>query len=206
MDTPAQMVHIGQMLFPQGIQHLQEYLFFELAHGLGAGNFFLGFVGGDNFVQNLLAQAFFKQLGVFFQPLLNRQINRHLGLKLGFETGDVPLFRHTLGRDVFTDQRINNVFPDGLDHVRNVVGRHDFVALVVDDRPLIVSHVVVFQQCLPHIEVAAFHLALGFLNGVGHHPVFNGLALLHAHRLHQALDPVRGKDAHKVVFQGKEEP
>ena len=121
MDAPAQMVHVGKMLFPKGIQNLQEYLLLELAHGLRAGDFFLGFVGGDNLVQNLLAQVFLIQLVIFFQPLLYWKINGHLGLELCFQTSDVPLFGHALGRDVFTDQRIDNILPDGLDHVRDIV-------------------------------------------------------------------------------------
>ena len=50
-------------------------------------------------------------------------------------------------------------------------------ALLVDDLALVVGHVIVFEQVLADVEVAAFHLALGFLDGVVHHPVLDGLAL-----------------------------
>ena len=83
-----------------------------------------------------------------------------------------------------------------------VIGQQ-FVSLPVDDLPLIVSNIIVFKQLLSNIKVPPFYLALRFFDGVGHHAVLNGLASLHTQRLHKALHPLRGKDAHQIVFKGQ---
>jgi hypothetical protein len=79
------------------------------------------------------------------------------------------------------------------------------VALLVDDLALIVGHIVVLEQLLADVEVAPLDLALRLLDGIGHHAVLDGLALLHAQGLHEVLHAVRGEDAHQAVFQGQVE-
>lgn len=72
---------------------------------------------------------------------------------------------------------------------------------MVDHLALLVGYVIEFQQLLADVEVAPFDLALGLLDGVGHHAVLDRLAGLHAQRLHEVLHPVGGEDPHQVVFQ-----
>src|SRR5690606_39784392 len=53
------------------------------------------------------------------------------------------------------------------DGFTDVVGGEQAVAHVVDHLALLVGHVVELQQLLADVEVAAFHLALRLLDGVG---------------------------------------
>ncbi len=46
-----------------------------------------------------------------------------------------------------------------------------------------------------------FDLALRLLDLAADHAVFNDVVFLHAHQTHRLLHPVRGEDAHQVVFQ-----
>ena len=54
---------------------------------------------------------------------------------------------------------------------------------------------------LTNVEVVSFHFFLGVFYGSGGVLVFNGLPLLHAHPLHDHLDPIAAEDAHQIVFQ-----
>ena len=194
------------MLFPERVEHLQEHLLLELAHGLGARQFLFGVVGRDNLFQNTLTQILFVELAVLVQPFLNRQIDGHLRLQLALQAGNIPLLRHALRRDELTDQRVHHILANGFNHLGNVFRGHDLVTLIIDHRTLVVGNIIVFQQGFPHIEVAAFHLALGFFNGVGDHSMLDGLAFFHPHGLHQALHPIRREYPHQVIFQRQEEP
>ena len=72
---------------------------------------------------------------------------------------------------------------------------------LVDRLPLLVHHVVVLEQVLADLEVAALDLLLGALDGARHHAVLDRLALLHAELAHQPLDAVGAEDAHQVVLE-----
>ena len=97
---------------------------------------------------------------------------------------------------------IHHISPDLGDRFCDLVLAKQRILLTIDNAPLIIGDVIVLQQLLADIEVPSFHLALGLLDGIGDHTVFDGLALLHAQRLHEALDPVRGEDVHRVIFRG----
>jgi hypothetical protein len=85
-------------------------------------------------------------------------------------------FGQRLRRDVLTDGGVQHFLAELDDGVANVLGRQQAVAHVVDHLALLVGHVVVFEQLLADVEVAAFDLALRLLDGVGDHAVLDGLA------------------------------
>ncbi len=141
------------------------------------------------------------QLVVAVQPGLQRQTDREIRLQLALQRGDIPLLLDAHWRDIGGDCLVDHVLANRGNGVVDVGFTQQLVALLVDDLALVVGDIIVFQQLLADIEVAALHLALGLFDRIGHHPVLDRLALFHAQRLHEALDPVGGEDPHQVVFQ-----
>ncbi|MNG91398.1 hypothetical protein D3C79_503070 [compost metagenome] len=138
---------------------------------------------------------------VLVEPLLDRQLHGEIAGKRSFQTGHVPLLWQRLRRNVLADGSVQYFLAEFDDGVADVLGGQQAVAHVVDHLALLVGDVVIFEQLLTNVEVAAFDLALGFLDSVGDHAVLDGLARLHAQCLHEVLHPVRGEDAHQAVFQ-----
>ncbi|KGE03265.1 hypothetical protein HRUBRA_02213 [Pseudohaliea rubra DSM 19751] len=204
VDALAQVVHGRQVFLPQRVEHLQHDLLLDLAH-VRAHLLALGVVGGLDGLHNALAQALLFELIVLVEPLLHRQLDGELGLQLALEAGDVPLLLNAHGRHVAVDGLVDHILADRRDRVVDVGLIQQLVALLVDDLALVVGDIVVLEKLLANVEVAALNLALRLLDGVGDHAVLDGLALLHAQCLHKALDPVRGEDAHEVVFKGQVE-
>ena len=205
VNTLAQMIHGGQVLLPQGIEHLQHDLFFDLAHAR-ADPLALGIVRCLDFATDLFPQGLLMQLIVGLQPLRQRQGNGEFRLQLFFQARDIPLFLHAQGWDEAVYHIVDDVAANSGNGVRDIVLAQQVVALLVDDLALVIGHIVILQQLLANIEVAPFHLALRLLDGIGHHAVLDRLALLHTESLHEALDPVRRENAHEVVFQRQVEP
>ena len=85
------------------------------------------------------------------------------------------------------------------------VGGQQRVTHVIDHFTLFVVDVIELEQLLTNVEVAAFDLALGLLDGVGHHAVLDRFTGLHAQGFHEVLHPIRGEDTHQAVFQGQVE-
>ena len=92
----------------------------------------------------------------------------------------------------------------GVHHVQDgflqILAVQDLLALVVDDLPLLVHHVVVFQNGLTGLEVAALHGGLGIFDGTGQHLVLNGGVLIQIKLLHHVLDAVAAEQAHQIVL------
>ena len=179
VNALTQVIHGRQVFFPEVVQNLQHHLFFKGSQCNITHCFFFRCIVGFNRFQNALTQDFFVEFVVFFQPLLDWQLNIELGLQMCFQPRNIPLLFQALRRNTGIDSIVHNVFTDVADHTRNVVHRHQVVTLVVDHGTLVVCHVIVFQQLLTNIEVTAFNLALCFLNSVGDHFVFNGLTVFH---------------------------
>ena len=99
----------------------------------------------------------------------------------------------------------NHIVADALHRGGEIIGFQYLVTLAVNHLPLIVGHVIVFQQILADIEVTPFYLALGILDGAGHPTVLDGLAVFQAQRTHHAADTIRSEDTHQIIFHGQEE-
>jgi hypothetical protein len=122
------------------------------------------YLGHDTLADRLLVQ-----LVVFLQPLRHGQADREIRLQLALEAGHVPLLLDAHGRDEAVDDLVDHVLADSRDGVGDVAVGEQVVALLIDDLALVVGDVVVFEELLADVEVAALDLALGLLDGVGDH-------------------------------------
>ena len=101
--------------------------------------------------------------------------------------------------------RLDHVVAHILDDRLDDVGRHDLLALLVDDLALVVHDVVVFQQVLAHLEMLLLDLLLGAFQRLVDPGMDDRLALLDAQPLQHAVHALHAVDAHQVVFQRQEE-
>ncbi len=205
VNTLTQVIHRGQMLFPQVVEYLQHNLLLEHTQGFAARCGFFLFVGFLNLFQNTLTQSFFVQFVFVIQPLLNRQFDIKFGFQVFLKTFNIPLLGKALWWNKVINGFVNNVSTDSSNGFRDILFRHQLITLPVNRTTLIVGNVIVFQQLLTDIEVTAFHFTLCFFNSVSHHAVLDGFAIFHTHCLHHAAHTLRHKDAHQVVFQRQEE-
>ena len=75
------------------------------------------------------------------------------------------------------------------------------IALRVEHLALIVRDVVVFQQLLAHVEVAALNLALRRLDRARDHPGLDRLAFGELQSLHDGTHAVAGEDSHQRIVK-----
>ena len=78
-------------------------------------------------------------------------------------------------------------------------------SLAVDDVALLVHDVIVFEDALTGLEVAALDRALRLLDGVGEHLMVKRGVLIDLHRVHKAGEPVGAEETHDIVRQRKVE-
>ena len=112
-----------------------------------------------------------------------------------FETSYIPLLGHTLRRNVIVDHLRNNFLAHFLEQLRDIITGHQFVTLAINNRSLVVSHIVIFKQLLTYIEVAPLYLTLRLLNGARHHAMFDSLTVLHAKFTHEVFHTLARKNA-----------
>ena len=93
---------------------------------------------------------------------------------------------------VAADGVLNGAAQHGLDGLLEVLAVQHLAALLVDDLPLGVHHVIVLEHVFPGLEIAGLHLLLC---------VFNGGVLVHPQLLHHAHDSLRAEQAHDVILQ-----
>ena len=70
------------------------------------------------------------------------------------------------------------------------------VALLVDDRTLLVHHIIILQQALTDTEVVLFFLLLGALDAVVYHLGLDHLAVLETKLVHDAGNAIVGEETH----------
>ena len=91
------------------------------------------------------------------------------------------------------------------DHLRDIGGIQQLVAMRIDDLALLVGHVVVVQQLLADVEVAGLDLALCGLDGARHQAGLDGLTLGQLQTVHDGLEAVTGEDLEQRIFHGQVE-
>ena len=69
-----------------------------------------------------------------------------------------------------------------------------FAALSVDDIPLLVHHVIIFNELFAYFKIVPFHFGLSIFNGPADHVVLDGLALLHTEFFHDAGDALAAEN------------
>ena len=102
---------------------------------------------------------------------------------------------------VAADGVLNGAAQHGLDGLLEVLAVQHLAALLVDDLPLGVHHVIVLEHVFPGLEIAGLHLLLCVFNGVGQHFGVDGGVLVHPQLLHHAHDSLRAEQAHDVILQ-----
>ena len=76
----------------------------------------------------------------------------------------IPLFFQAARRNVGLYRVRDDLFANGHDRILNLVGFHQFGALVIDNFALVVRDVVVLEQVFTNVEVMRFDLALRALD------------------------------------------
>ena len=96
-----------------------------------------------------------------------------------------------------------------VDHVEHrVLRRRPFekpLAERVDPLPLLVHHLIVFEQILTRVEVPFLDLLLGSLDPSRDELAFDRLVLFHAETGEHGRNPFAGELPHQVVFERQEE-
>src|SRR5690242_9870280 len=78
------------------------------------------------------------------------------------------------------------------------------VTFAVNNRTLLVHHIIIFQQSFPDPKVIFLHLFLCTFNTVGNHFMLDHLAFFITHPVHQCGNLFTSEHAHEVVFEGNE--
>jgi hypothetical protein len=140
---------------------------FSICRMSGPTDASLRVIGALDGLDDALAHRLLVQLVVLLEPLLYRQLDGEVALQLLLEAGTSHCSSTLIGgmkpsMTSFTTSRriVLMVSETSSPH-------HQVVALLVDDLALIVGDVVVLEQLLADIEVAALDLALGVLDGLG---------------------------------------
>src|SRR5262249_3720220 len=117
------------------------------------------------------------------------------------EPGPVPVLRMRAGRRIALDSDAGHLADPLEDGLLLILVLETLAADAVDDLALLVHHVVILEQVLADLEVPRLHALLGGADGARHQLVLDGLALLHAEAIHDALDALGAEDAQEVVLE-----
>ena len=97
---------------------------------------------------------------------------------------------------------IDHAVPDDVGDIHTDTLTHEGVAaLLVDDRTLLVHHIIVFEQVLTDTEVVLLHLLLGALNAAADHRAFDTLTILEAEAVHDFGDALRTELTHQLILE-----
>ena len=105
------------------------------------------------------------------------------------------------GMDLLLDLEADHA-PDLLLHIHAVQHLHP---LAIDQLPLMVHYIVIFQNRLSGLIMDALHPGLGALDGVGEDTGVDGLVLGDLQGGDDGLHPAAAEAAHQIVLQRKEE-
>ncbi len=133
-------------------------------------------------------------------------VHTELAVHLGEELRGVPFVGVHIFCAVGVDQFARNIFRNGQDVVTLIFTLKCGATNRVNRFPLLVHHVVVFEQVLARVEVLRFNGFLRILNATRDKAGFDGNTLGHAEAVHQRFDAFTAEDAHQVVFEREEKP
>ncbi len=122
------------------------------------------------------------------------------------ESLEIPLLRVAFLIDILRNDPFDHLFDHLLDIFPERLSLEDLFALFVDDLPLAVHDVVIFQQVLADIEILPLDTLLGIFDRLGNQPVLDRLSLFHADPVHDGGDPLGPEDPQEIIFEGKIEP
>ena len=203
-DDRAQMFQRQQMFAPFAVDGLQQQLLFDVAHGLDAkrcGLFRHEGVGRcqQPFAHRLLVHALFPG------PGHHRHIDAQPFDHCGIQPLAVPLFGIAFRRQIAIDQIVDHLVAHVAHDLFQILRLHDLAALAKDHLALVVHHIVILQQLLADVEVAAFNLGLRLFQRLVHPGVDDRLTFLHPQRRQHLVQPFRPEDPHQIVFKAQVE-
>ena len=144
------------MLAPMMIERLEHQTAFELPHQLRADLLLAQSPCLFRDLEHPLMDRRIVELGIGFHPFINRHLQLIFGGERRLEAGNIPLLLDRLRGDIALDGRIRFAADHVGDRFGNVVALEQFVALLIDDPPLIVGDIIVFEQLLADVEVTRF--------------------------------------------------
>ena len=200
-DALLQIVHGIDVVHPVFVYHPQHDDPLQLPHQRLAVHGFL--LGIDLFSKFLHQTGGF--LGVLTQQLILAGFQHASGpvhaIELSKEHGQTLLgYRAAgLGQDG-GDGAADDTLDHRTDGVLQVIAVEHLLALGIDDLTLDIHHVVIFQNVLSGLEIAAFHGLLGIFHCAGENLGIDGGILVQTQGVHHAHDTARGKQTHQVVL------
>src|SRR4051794_2495138 len=205
VDALAQVVHVVQVLAPLVVDDLQQQIALERTHELVAELLLATVVERER----LLGQHLDELLAlVDAVDAVRPEADREDALQRGEEAVDVPVLDEVAGGVLVGDaaQHLGDLLAGDVAHVAAL---EHLVAVLVDDPPLLVHHVVVLEDALADQEVLLLDLLLCLLDLLRQHPGLDGLLVPllvgGAEPVEDLVDPVTGEQAHEVVLGAEEE-
>ena len=110
-----------------------------------------------------------------------------------------------LALGVLRDRPLDHLVDPVVDLLGQVLAVQHALALLVDDRALLVEDVVVLEDVLAHDEVLLLDLLLRVLDLAREDARLHGLVVGHLEALHDPVDPVAREQADEVVQAGEVE-
>ena len=196
------------MVHPVFVHHAQHDHPLELTHqgravGAGAEGLFARVIDG---VRHLLHPRGHGG-GVRLLQILDLHIAAAQEQPLkGFERFvELLLVLGVAAREAVGHRGAHELLQHAADLALQVLAVQHLPSLAVDDLALLVHDVVVFQDVLTGLEVAAFNGFLGLLDGAGEHLGVQRGVLIHLEAVHHAHDALRAEEAHDIVRHGEVE-
>ena len=119
---------------------------------------------------------------------------------------EIPFLRVAFLIHILRNDPLDHLFDHLLDIFPERLSLEDLFALFVDDLPLAVHDVVIFQQVLADIEILPLDTLLGVLDRLGNQPVLDRLSLFHADPVHDGGDPLGAENPEEIILEGEIEP
>ncbi len=203
MDALVQVVHLHEMLAPPLVDDLDQNAALDLPRGLGpAGEGLLPLVVElEGFGEDALGELHHARR---LLEVLNGEPGRVVLRQLQQEALEIPFLGEVVGA-VVRDDAFHRPGEQRLGMGLEVLAVDDLKPPLVDDLALFVSHLVVLEQLLAGLGVAALDGVLGSLDCLGDH------ACLDRHVIGQGSshDPADGtgrEQPHQLVLERQVEP
>ena len=199
-DALFEPIHLVQMFLPALVYDAQEHRPLEMPQPLGTDPLLPALV----FVSERGLQILFERVPFERTSVVVRKSYRKNLPQRPLQSLQVPIFR-VIGIEVLLEQIVEGVADHPEHLVLQIVLLQHAPPPGIDHLPLLVHHVVVFQQVLADVEVTALHLLLRALDGTGDHRMGDHLAFLRAEAIHHTGDALRAEQAHQIVLEGNKE-
>ncbi len=202
-DAGLQPVHAVQVVLPLRIDAVEQDVALELAHVVGADLLLAPPPLRLHALDDLVRRA----VGV-----LRIELGRaHLDAEVTPQPAGELLRVALVDRHVVAERLVHMGVDDVLDELAEhlllavVIVVQQRVAQAVHLLALQVHDLVVLEQVLADLVVAALDLLLRARDGLRDHRMRDGLAVLQAELAEDVRDPIGREDAHEVVFEAEEE-